>query len=59
MDNSICDNYFYQITVRTGSKREAETSSRIFFVVSGEYNATPLRVLADKEKTVSALLPHN
>ena len=53
MDNNISDNYFYQITVKTGSHREAETASKIFFIVSGEQSSTPLRILSDKEKTVS------
>ena len=53
MDNNLSGTYFYQITVQTGSRREAETSSRIFFMLCGEKNETSLRVLADKEKTVS------
>ena len=53
MDNNISDNYFYQITVQTGSRREADTSSKIFFIVNGEKGGTPLRILSDKENTVS------
>jgi len=55
MDNNISDNYFYQITVQTGGRREAETASKIFFIINGEKSATPLRILCDKENTVCFL----
>ena len=59
MDNKITDEYFYQITIQTGSRRDAETSSKIFFVVNGEEDQSELRILASNGNMVSKkiLLP--
>lgn len=53
MDNNLTDEFFYQITIQTGSKMEAETASKIFFILIGDEDQTPLRILSSCEDTVS------
>ena len=41
------DCYHYHMTVHTGTKRGAGTTSRVFFVVGGEDGQTEIRKLQD------------
>ncbi|XP_021356998.1 polycystic kidney disease protein 1-like 2 [Mizuhopecten yessoensis] len=47
MDNNIDDTYYYMVTVYTGMRRDAGTTSRIGFVVSGSEADTGIRELYD------------
>ncbi|XP_076818399.1 uncharacterized protein LOC143464499 isoform X1 [Clavelina lepadiformis] len=51
MDNNLCAEQFYQITVKTGARNEANTSSKIYFILAGEEGDTSLRMLADTQNT--------
>ena len=46
-DNLAEEEYLYQITVVTGIRSRAGTASNIQFILSGEYQDTGVRKLAD------------
>ncbi|XP_065660223.1 uncharacterized protein LOC101236989 isoform X5 [Hydra vulgaris] len=50
LDNQADDTYIYQITVNTGSRRNAGTKSNIFFSVVGDINDSGIRRLKDLER---------
>ncbi|KAK3090847.1 hypothetical protein FSP39_015186 [Pinctada imbricata] len=49
-DNLPSDNYHYQITVNTGSKKKAGTKSKVSFILSGEHCDTGVRRMYDGHK---------
>nr|XP_018672665.1 uncharacterized protein LOC100182818 [Ciona intestinalis] len=50
-DNKLCDEYFYQITIKTGTQRNSETQSEVFFVLGGENGNTSVRRLSPNPGT--------
>ena len=51
-DNHKCDEYFYQIIVFTGQRKEAGTKSKVHFVLSGDDDGTQIRTLADPHRKI-------
>ncbi|CAF1375842.1 unnamed protein product [Adineta ricciae] len=51
-DNNKNDNYFYQIIVFTGQRRDAGTKSNVHFVIHGDENDTRIRTLADPHRHI-------
>uniref|UniRef100_A0A7M5V1G8 Polycystic kidney disease protein 1-like 2 n=2 Tax=Clytia hemisphaerica TaxID=252671 RepID=A0A7M5V1G8_9CNID len=47
--NQKSDKYLYQITVNTGTRREAGTTSNIYFNLSGTQGESGVRLLKDEE----------
>ena len=52
-DNTSADKYHYHMTVHTGVRRMAATTSNVFFVVAGEQHTTDVRKLEDTHGKVS------
>ena len=50
-DNNPSDKYVYEITVMTGSKRDASCRSNVFFILTGEEAETDVRTLKDTKRT--------
>ena len=57
-DNLPTDNYHYQITVQTGMRKKAGTTSKISFVLSGESNDSGARRLYDGHRKVGRSKSH-
>ncbi|CAF1690732.1 unnamed protein product, partial [Adineta ricciae] len=51
-DNNKNDDYFYQMIVFTGQRRDAGTKSNVHFVIHGDENDTHIRTLADPHRRV-------
>ncbi|CAF4233329.1 unnamed protein product, partial [Rotaria magnacalcarata] len=51
-DNHKFDQYFYQILVFTGHRRNAGTKSRVHFIVAGEDDETQIRTFADPQRRI-------
>lgn len=51
-DHNKAHCYFYLITVYTGLRRGAGTKSNVYFVLTGDYSDTGIRVLNDGIKEV-------
>ncbi|CAF0788844.1 unnamed protein product [Adineta steineri] len=51
-DNQKSDEYFYQILVFTGQRRNAGTKSKVHFVLSGNDDSTTIRTFADPHRTI-------
>lgn len=47
VDNHKCDEYFYEILVFTGHRKDAGTKSNVYFILAGDDNETSVRRLAD------------
>ena len=53
LDNRVGSNYFYKLSVYTGLRSNAGTSSNICFLLTGEHAGSGVRVLDDNKKKVS------
>ena len=51
-DNLPSDNYHYQMTVQTGVRKNASTTSKVSFIVSGENGDSGVRRLYDGHRKV-------
>ena len=51
-DNHRSDQYFYQILVFTGHRKDAGTKSKVHFVLSGDDDETHVRTLTDPKRTI-------
>ncbi|CAF1191151.1 unnamed protein product [Adineta steineri] len=51
-DNHKSDQYFYQIIVFTGQRKDAETKSKVHFVLSGDEDTTHIRTFADPHRKI-------
>ncbi|CAF4886443.1 unnamed protein product, partial [Rotaria socialis] len=51
-DNHNFDQYFYQILVFTGHRRNAGTKSRVHFIVAGDDDETQIRTFADPQRKI-------
>jgi len=51
-DNHQSDEYFYQILVFTGQRKDAGTKSNVHFILSGEKDETHIRTLADPHRPI-------
>lgn len=51
-DNDRSDEYFYQILVFTGQRRQAETNSKVHFVLGGNDDQTSIRTLSDPKRKI-------
>jgi hypothetical protein len=51
-DNHTTDEYFYQIIVFTGHRKDAGTKSKVHFIVSGDENETEVRTFADPHRQI-------
>lgn len=51
-DNIQNDQYFYQIIVFTGHRKNAGTKSKVQFVLSGDNDETETRTLADSHRKI-------
>ncbi|CAM4949155.1 unnamed protein product [Rotaria socialis] len=51
-DNHNFDQYFYQILVFTGHRRNAGTKSRVHFIVAGDNDETQIRTFADPQRKI-------
>ncbi|XP_066910530.1 polycystin family receptor for egg jelly-like isoform X2 [Clytia hemisphaerica] len=49
-DNRPEDRYLYEVTVNTGSRRRAGTTSNVYFTLSGDLGDTGVRVLKDPKR---------
>ncbi|XP_023932388.1 uncharacterized protein LOC106168381 [Lingula anatina] len=49
-DNDPNDHYLYEMIVFTGMRRNAGTESKVNFILSGEYDETDVRTLADDKR---------
>ena len=52
-DNLSSDKYHYQMTVYTGTKKQAGTTSKISFILSGDECDTGVRRLFDGKRKVN------
>ena len=52
-DNLPSDKYHYQMTVYTGTKKQAGTISKISFILSGDESDTGVRRLFDGKRKVN------
>jgi len=59
IDNHCDDEYFYQILVFTGQRRDAATKSKIYFILSGDKNDTNIRRLRTEDEKIDKDLFHN
>ena len=55
-DNLPSDKYHYQMTVYTGTKKQAGTTSKISFILSGDECDTGVRRLFDGKRKVHSIL---
>ncbi|CAF1234712.1 unnamed protein product [Adineta steineri] len=51
-DNQKSDQYFYQILVFTGQRRNAGTESKVHFVLSGDVDQTNIRTFFDSHRKI-------
>jgi len=51
-DNHSSDQYFYQILVVTGHRRNSGTKSKVHFILSGENDQTHVRTLSDSHRSI-------
>ncbi|CAL4063206.1 unnamed protein product, partial [Meganyctiphanes norvegica] len=51
-DNRAEDHYLYEIVIYTGAQNEAECKSNVQMIVSGEFEETDIRSLADPKREV-------
>ncbi|CAF4044663.1 unnamed protein product, partial [Rotaria sp. Silwood2] len=51
-DNLINDKYYYQIIVFTGFRKDAGTSSKVHFVISGDDEETGVRTFEDPHRQI-------
>ena len=58
-DNTPSDKYHYQLTVHTGTKKGAGTTSNVFLVVGGDSSQTDVRQLKDTTEKVYCIYPIN
>ncbi|RNA43376.1 polycystin-1-like isoform X1, partial [Brachionus plicatilis] len=49
-DNQPLDSYFYEVTVFSGSRTNAETDSRVTIILSGDCDDTKPRILEDPKR---------
>ncbi|CAF1690108.1 unnamed protein product, partial [Adineta ricciae] len=50
IDNKKSDEYFYQILVFTGQRKDAGTESKVHFVLSGEKDQTNIRTFSNSNR---------
>ena len=51
-DNHPADQYFYQILVFTGHRKDAGTKSRVHFILSGDTDDTSVRTFSCSDRTI-------
>ncbi|GAB1597495.1 polycystic kidney disease protein 1-like 2 [Argonauta hians] len=51
-DNNPYDKYYYEIIVATGMGKDSGTTSKVFFILSGEYDETEPRSLTDDKRKI-------
>jgi hypothetical protein len=51
-DNHRCDEYYYQIIVFTGQRKDAGTKSKVHFVLSENNQETTIRTFADPHRSI-------
>ncbi|UJR16862.1 hypothetical protein I4U23_003760 [Adineta vaga] len=51
-DNHSSDEYFYQIIVFTGQRKDAGTKSNVCFMLHGNEDQTPIRTFADPHRRI-------
>jgi hypothetical protein len=51
-DNHRSDEYFYQIIIFTGQRKDAGTQSKVHFILSGDKNETYVRTFADPHRQI-------
>ncbi|XP_071550461.1 LOW QUALITY PROTEIN: polycystin-1-like protein 2 [Panulirus ornatus] len=51
-DNRVEDKYLYEVLVFTGNKKEAQTDSNVYFVLSGSEDETAVRGLCDGQRNI-------
>ncbi|KAK3095491.1 hypothetical protein FSP39_015311 [Pinctada imbricata] len=51
-DNDPRDKYLYELTIFTGSRKNAGTTAKISFILTGDQQETPPRYLADEKRPV-------
>jgi hypothetical protein len=52
IDNKIEDNYYYEIIVFTGNRKEAATDSIVRFVISGDSCDTDIRIFNHPDRQI-------
>lgn len=52
IDNLPTDSYYYLISVQTGVGRDTGTTSKVGFVLSGEFSDSGVRKLSDEKRKV-------
>ncbi|XP_036357895.1 polycystin-1-like isoform X2 [Octopus sinensis] len=51
-DNNPNDKYYYEIIVATGMGKDSGTTSKVYFILSGEYDETEARSLTDDKRQI-------
>ena len=51
-DNHRSDHYYYQILHFTGQRKDAETKSKVHFVLDGDDDQTAIRTFANLHRTI-------
>ncbi len=51
-DNVKSDQYFYQILVFTGHRKNAGTKSKVHFILSGDNDETHVRTFTDPHRSI-------
>jgi polycystin 1L2 len=52
IDNKIEDNYYYEIIVFTGNRKEAATDSIVRFIMSGDNGDTDIRIFNHPDRQI-------
>ena len=51
-DNHVSDQYYYQIIVFTGHRKDAGTKSKVHFILSGDKDDTPVRTFTSPNRAI-------
>jgi len=51
-DNNKNDQYYYQILVFTGQRKDSGTKSKVHFVISGDNDTTSIRTFHDPYRKI-------